>query len=368
MGLGHSTREFARLDWFRGRGVLDWALGEFAKTGPCEDSKEGCHQMSFVIASLVGLAYAAVDGGRDLWRSSGSWIGIAQCPGRHPPQVWRQLQLLWWVFAYEFDVKSPKPAVELWPHDLTLAYDQRTARTAPEPRSNYHMTVPQTEYGPQVLPAPPLLHPHDALLRLGPGFPISAGGTAAHFEVGALTPAAGEHEEFGDARASAVHEAVIRFDRGPVLESCLTEAVDDGGGARDALRPAAGEPEASPGSCDRMLIELPSRRGGVEVGPNGGALTPAAGEPGAGAHSWRVYELVSRFEGSRELQAGFLEAAIASENRARDAILTIHHLLTISLPLVVLHGTVGRFQGQITERLLAALSLVLDGSRTLGNL
>ena len=75
MGLGcdRSTREFARLDWLRGRGVLDWALDEFAKTGPLEDGKEGCHQMR-LIASLVGLAYAAVDGGRDLWRRSGSWI------------------------------------------------------------------------------------------------------------------------------------------------------------------------------------------------------------------------------------------------------------------------------------------------------
>ena len=353
-GVGYSTREFARLDWLRGRGVLDWTLDEFVKTGPCEDSKEGCHQMSFVVASLVGLAYAAVDGGRDLWRRSGSWIGIAQCPGRHPQQVWRQLQLLWWVFAYEYGVKSPKPAVELWPHDPTFTYDLRTDRAFPEPRSNDHKTVPPTDYGPQVLLAPSLLHPHESLLRRGSGSPVSAVGIAAPFEVGALTPDAGEHQAYGVARATAMHEAVIRFDRGPVSESRPTQAVDDGGGARDALRPVAGGPEASPGSCDRMLIELPSRRGGAGAVHNGGALTPAAEEPAAGAHSLRVYDVVRRFQG-RELEARFLEAAIASEYRARDGIL---HSLRLVSP-----GSVGR--KQIREGLLAALRLVLDVSRTL---
>ena len=211
--------------------------------------------------------------------------------------------------------------------------------------------------GPQVLPAPPLLHPHEALLRRGSGMPISAVGIAAPFEVGALTPDAGEHEAYGDSRATAMHEAVIRFDRGPALESCPTQAVADGAGARDALRPAAGDPEASPGSCDRMLIELPSRRGGVGAVLNGGALTPAAEEPVAGAHSLRVCDVVSRFH-SRELEARFLEAAIASEYRARDGIL---HSLRLVSP-----GSVGR--KQIREGLLAALRLVLDGSRTLGSL
>ena len=182
-------------------------------------------------------------------------------------------------------------------------------------------------------------------------------GIAAPFEVGALTPDAGEHQAYGVARATAMHEAVIRFDRGPVSESRPTQAVDDGGGARDALRPVAGGPEASPGSCDRMLIELPSRRGGAGAVHNGGALTPAAEEPAAGAHSLRVYDVVRRFQG-RELEARFLEAAIASEYRARDGIL---HSLRLVSP-----GSVGR--KQIREGLLAALRLVLDVSRTLGSL
>ena len=220
-----------------------------------------------------------------------------------------------------------------------------------------HTTVPPTDHGPRVLSAPPLLHPHEVLLRRGSGMPISAVGIAAPFEVGALTPDAGEHEAYGDSRATAMHEAVIRFDRGPAVESCPTQAVEDGGGARDALRPAAGDPEASPGSCDRMLIELPSRRGGVGAVLNGGALTPAAAEPVAGAHSLRVCDVVSRFH-SRELEARFLEAAIASEYRARDGIL---HSLRLVSP-----GSVGR--KQIREGLLAALRLVLDCSRTLGSL
>ena len=63
------------------------------------------------------------------------------------------------------------------------------------------------------------------------------------------------------------------------------------------------------------------------------------------------------FQG-RELEARFLEAAIASEYRARDGIL---HSLRLVSP-----GSVGR--KQIREGLLAALRLVLDCSRTLGSL
>ena len=83
-------------------------------------------------------------------------------------------------------------------------------------------------------------------------------------------------------------------------------------------------------------------------------LTPAAGEP---AHPLRVCDVLGRFQG-RELDARFLEAAIASEYRARDGIL---HSLRLISP-----GVVGR--KQIREGLLAALRLVLDGSRTLGSL
>ena len=204
-----SVREFARLDWARGHQRHDktnqeWAvifrkfivLSQFTTTGPLEDGKEGRNKMGNIIECLVGLAYAAVDGGRDLWRRNGSWIGIARCPGLDRQEVWRDLQLLWWVFAREFDVKSPKPATHLWPHDRTLTYDfnhprndlHAVYRAEAEPRRDDQMSVPKTEYGPEVpptcheYPSPsPLSRSHEALPRRGPGIPISAVGDAARW-------------------------------------------------------------------------------------------------------------------------------------------------------------------------------------------
>ena len=84
--------------------------------------------------SLVGLAYAAADGGRDLWRRSGTWVEIHKCPNRSRQEVWGELQELWTAFVADYQVPSPNPMGNLWPHNQDLAYHLIPQRSTPEIR------------------------------------------------------------------------------------------------------------------------------------------------------------------------------------------------------------------------------------------